>query len=99
MPIINCPECSAQVSTLSPACVHCGAPFAPVSTAPIRTVQMTSKPLKAQVAVSNVVMLVGVILCGLAVANGKEFEIFSGITVAGMVWRALIAVLIWWNHG
>lgn len=29
MALINCPECTKQISDLAPACIHCGYPLAP----------------------------------------------------------------------
>ena len=37
MALINCPECSAQVSDAAPACIKCGFPFAGSADAPRRT--------------------------------------------------------------
>ena len=37
MALINCPECSAQVSDAAPACIKCGFPFAKIADPPRRT--------------------------------------------------------------
>src|SRR3954468_10119980 len=34
MPVINCPDCGRDVSTLAPVCPHCGRP-SPAGTTPI----------------------------------------------------------------
>jgi hypothetical protein len=37
MALINCPECSAQVSDAAPACIKCGFPFAGIADTPRHT--------------------------------------------------------------
>jgi hypothetical protein len=32
MPLVACPDCGSQVSTLAPACPTCGRPMAPLKT-------------------------------------------------------------------
>lgn len=75
--------------------------------APTRTVQLTSKRLKAHVAVSAVVTLLGLLLLGGGMSsaqNGGEpnaaLTAFGGLLlVAGVFWLVVTKVRIWWHHG
>src|SRR5215213_5854280 len=45
MPVIPCPDCNRDVSTLAPACPHCGRP-SPAATAPL--LSSTAQPTPAR---------------------------------------------------
>src|SRR5207248_8885249 len=34
MPVVTCPDCGREVSTMAAACPHCGRPFSPATYAP-----------------------------------------------------------------
>ncbi|MGI9241054.1 MAG: hypothetical protein ACR2RV_09640 [Verrucomicrobiales bacterium] len=57
-------------------------------------VELTSKPLKLQLALSGLLLLVGVVLL-FAGAPG------AGIVLAaiGFIWQTITRITIWWNHG
>jgi len=57
-------------------------------------IELTSKPLKLQSALSGLLLLVGVILL-FGGAPG------AGIVLAaiGFIWQTITRIRIWWNHG
>jgi len=114
MPLIRCPDCERQVSTLAESCPNCGRPMraAPLSLGRdlprVRTIQKTDKGLKAQVLLAVMFLLGGTI--GIIVASQGEFAadseapgwllLFSIFGVClGMGWLIIAKILIWWHHG
>jgi hypothetical protein len=56
-------------------------------------VELTSKPLKLQSALSGLLLFVGIIL-----VIGKSPFGFP-IALLGFVWHSITRIRIWWNHG
>ena len=105
MPLINCPDCQHQVSTIAPACPNCGRPLkqeSPLRQPHTQAIEQTSKTLKLQQILSLVLASVGVII-----AWGAAFQyihkagrpIGVGLAVAGLVWLLVANVAAWWRHG
>src|SRR5690349_5041831 len=103
MPLIQCPECSRQVSDKAQACPGCGHPIqtppapaetrGPFGSAPIQTIEATSKPFK----LATVAGGIGIVLGFVFMANRSEGLAF--IFLAG----GLLAVVYgrvgaWWHN-
>lgn len=107
MALINCPECSKEVSDKAPSCPNCGNPISTANDTQaigtsLTTIQETSKRLKMHTIGSVLLVIVGVVW-GIgefgAVESGSEP---SGISIliflAGMIWYAVTRFRIWWHH-
>ncbi len=61
-------------------------------------VELTSKPLKLQSALSGLLLLVGIVLM-----FGAKGSAASGVgallAVVGFLWSTITRIRIWWNHG
>jgi hypothetical protein len=110
MALVECPDCSKQVSSNAPACPNCGAPIAgalaesPPATpsAPeVQTVEQTSKKYKGQQALGCVVALVsGVGVCTAATNEDTELGAkFMLGALFGLIWFIGARAFAWWNHG
>jgi len=62
-----------------------------------KLVELTSKPLKLQSAISSLMLIAGVIML---VFNRESPEILIGALLAGIgfFWYIVTRVRIWWNH-
>jgi uncharacterized membrane protein YvbJ len=105
MALINCPECTKEVSTSAISCPNCGAPIAAAKEAeaagaPLTTTQLTSKKLKGQQAIAVLMVIVGTIW--LFVAMGQQPASGAGlpliITLVGLIWFIVTRVRTWWHH-
>jgi len=105
MALIQCPECSKEVSDKAPTCPKCGAPIAAASVdrevgVNLTTVQATSKRLKAQMLLAALSLSVGIVWVILA-ANASEptsLAVPTSLFVGGLVWYAITRFRIWWHH-
>lgn len=105
MALINCPECSAQVSTKAIACPQCGAPIqradeaAAVGT-PLQTVQQTSKRLKSHILIAAALFWGGLLLRFSAARGdaGISIEWPNWMIVAGLALYIVTKMRIWWHH-
>lgn len=57
-------------------------------------VELTSKPLKLQSALSSVLILVGAVLL---FSPASPLGVLS--VAIGLMWKAITRIRIWWNHG
>ncbi len=90
MPLTNCPDCGAQVSSQAPACASCGCPI----TAPrVMTIEKTGKKLKAAQIVAVLISLAGLATC----CGGSEHGAIG--FVLGIVVFIVVKILAWWKHG
>lgn len=107
MALINCPECSKQVSSKAPSCPNCGAPIASAveierAGAALTTVQETSKRLKAHIVIAALLFWGGLI--GVLVSSGDAGQppayapLLSLVTMGGLTWYIVTKVRIWWHH-
>lgn len=103
MPITECSDCGGQVSTQAASCPHCGAPVTgrAVST-PLTTVQQTSKPLKRDLALSSVLLVIGlfwtIVSCGASKEPKLPDRISVIVLVIAFVWHSITRFRIWWHH-
>lgn len=101
MALINCPECTKEISSAAPACLNCGFPIATARDVeavgtPLTTIQETSKNLKGHVILS-IFMVVGGFFWMMA---SDSSGVGPGLTMFGGAAYYLIARLqIWWHHG
>ena len=99
MPLTDCPDCGRQVSTLAPACPHCGCPGA--STRPVQLVEQTAKEHKGRMAWGGVGAGCGTLLIFVSVAFGSTVGVVVGMCLAlvGAVGYGVAATKAWWHHG
>jgi len=107
MALINCGECSREVSDKATNCPHCGAPVASAQEsraagAPLTTVQETSKKLKLQIVVASLMFWVGVIWVGVQIGSpptaGEQSSIGIILLAVGLTWYIVTRFRIWWHH-
>jgi hypothetical protein len=115
MALIECPDCSKQVSSNAPACPNCGAPIAtalgaqptsanapPRASAPeVQTIQQTSKFWKL-LQLTGALMVVG--SCGSrCIAGPNDPSYYSRDWVwwffGGIALFVVAKVFSWWHHG
>lgn len=106
MALMNCPECSSQVSSIAVSCSHCGAPIASGGQAvgvPLTTVQETSKRLKIHIIFSSILFWFGFLGFAAEIWHGnppKQNVLNTSTSVwgIGFVWYLLTRCRIWWHH-
>ena len=110
MALISCPECKREVSDRAESCPHCGCPLAAapdvVGGRQVRTVEKTAKRFKGQIALSTLLLLIGVFwTCGSCVASRTTGEV-EGLSPWGMlltafggIWLLAAKTNAWWHHG
>lgn len=104
MALIQCPECSKEISDKAAACPHCGNPLTPrpdatiVATAPgeVVTTEATGKLYKATQLAGVFLMCAGVVACS-AVQNGQHASALFWL--AGSALYAVGRIAAWWHHG
>ena len=98
MPLINCPECNKEVSSLASECPNCAYPIAgggstQASGGKIQTVEQTGKKYKLQKLLSALLILAGWIV----IYGGGGY---GGTMIAiGVIWFCITAFISWWHHG
>jgi len=107
MALINCPECSKQVSDSAPYCPSCGVAIASkveskAAGANLTTVQETSKKLKLHTLGSVAVIVVGVVWL-IAEMNSVQGDGEPGavpilLILGGLGWYFVTRLRIWWHH-
>ena len=96
MALINCPECGNQVASTASSCPKCGAPISQVGAGtPLTTTQQTGKPLKAQIMLSVLVAVIGVLWQIGAEGNSV---VASVLIFCGLLWLIVTKLRIWWHH-
>ena len=108
MPLINCPDCHRQVSTLAATCPACGYPMAGGGTTNaqggrVQTIERTGKRFKLQQLLCGFLLLSAIALFVFGCAHGGEggmLAIAMGVLllIVGVLWAVLIRFLIWWHH-
>lgn len=103
MALINCSECTRQVSDTAPSCPQCGALIALAAEARaagalLTTTQGTSKKLKMHGLLSLVLLIVGLVMV-FSASDGGTGSLIGGImALAGLIWNISTRVRIWWHH-
>lgn len=103
MALINCPECSKEVSNAAPSCPNCGVGIASLKEskaagAALTTVQETSKKLKLHTLLSILAIVIGVVWW-MATPEGAEPSGVAILLVAGgLFWYLVTRFRIWWHH-
>jgi len=109
MALIDCPECSREVSSSAPTYPGCGFPIAtapdslPVRTS-VTTTQLTSKRLKAQLAISTFLVVgSGAILLALMQrsedAARSSTLVAAAVCGASLIWHLITRFRAWRHHG
>jgi uncharacterized membrane protein YdbT with pleckstrin-like domain len=104
MPVINCPDCGHEVSTLAPACPHCGRPspagLAPIVGAPTAAAEemvWRGSPSWRVLVGKVIVMIATVVLIPLAAsfiaAHTPDLDMGTRVTKIGWWVTALALVL------
>lgn len=112
MALIQCSECSSQVSDKAAVCPKCGAPIsdAPAARAtgsPVTTTQQTSKRLKGHQLIAFGLIVAGTVsMCsstasvskgGGAVSTGAVVGVL--LFLVGGIWYLVARFRTWWHHG
>lgn len=71
------------------------------------TVEMTNKKYKAQIVISNSMFILGLLLLFYSLLNPSyidqtneiRFVLNLGLAVFGLLYRVVLGIFIWWNHG
>lgn len=58
------------------------------------TIELTSKKLKLQYALSSLVIFLGLVI--LLMTGATTFSAF--VMMGGLIWLAITKIRIWWNH-
>lgn len=104
MALVECPECTKQISDQAGACPHCGYALSAPAPAGVAykdgssyvTNQGTSKSLKLQGLLAAILM--GVSFAMLFSNPEQSNPIWSlGVTV-GLIWYLVTRVMRWWRH-
>lgn len=63
------------------------------------TTQRTSKVLKAQIALSSMILIFAA-LWGVFLANSHPIDTWRAVMLflAALAWRLIVGAVIWWNH-
>ncbi len=105
MPVITCPDCGKDVSTLATACPHCGHPFAPGSAAmavpaavPLAEETLWKGSPSWRVLIGKVVVMILAVIVIPAVAifiasQTADLEMNSRIKTIG--WLLAAAIVLW----
>jgi len=93
MALIKCNECNKEVSDKATSCPQCGVPIGTKSVdTTVKTIQETSKPLKLQLILSVLTIIIGIFIA----FDDKEAGM-STIVIA-FAWHSITKCRIWWNH-
>jgi hypothetical protein len=107
MALINCPECSKEVSDSAPSCPNCGVAIASkaeskAAGASLTTVQETSKKLKLHTLGSVFAIIVGVAWLvrqmNSGEGGGEPGAVPILLIVGGLGWYFVTRLRIWWHH-
>ncbi|HSY51694.1 MAG TPA: PH domain-containing protein [Thermoanaerobaculia bacterium] len=105
MPVITCPDCGREVSTLASACPHCGRPspagFAPIAASAAAPASEETlwkgtpswRVLIGKVALMIVTVIVIPLLAGFAAGRAPDVEMSSRISKIGW-WITAIALVV-----
>lgn len=64
-----------------------------------QTIEATSKVIKFQLAVSFMMILVGMIAAASLYSSGKSAGIWVPVVITGLIWNIAMRISKWWNHG
>ena len=112
MALIKCSECGRQVSDKAESCPQCGAPIASAleteaAGIKLRTIQQTSKRLKAHILISAVLFWGGLVWMIVVMRSASSGGVPPSpvvtmlailMMVAGLVWYAVTKLRVWWHH-
>ena len=104
MALINCPECTKEISNAAPACLNCGFPIRTAEDVhavgtPLTTIQETSKKLKLHMLISVMSIIIGVVwMIGEDDALGGASLWPALLVGGGLFWYVVIRFQIWWHH-
>jgi uncharacterized membrane protein YvbJ len=105
MALLNCPECSREVSSSATTCPQCGFPVANMNVESnkdkVQLVEQTSKNIKLQAALAFLVILLSIPILYFGLDRNMEVVKILGFIIlgAGFLWFAYAAVMQWWHHG
>ena len=95
MPLIECPECKKQISSLADSCPHCGysVEAAQAKNGGVTTIEKTSKQWKSAKLLGVALTIIGIIMA----MNGSSvgtYAILLGPLLFVVAW-----IGAWWNNG
>jgi membrane protein YdbS with pleckstrin-like domain len=104
MPVVTCPDCGREVSTMAAACPHCGRPSSPVGYAAPVAIPMTEETLwrgspSARVLVGKIILIVLTAILIPVAANfiasqTNDLEMSGRITEIGWL---IAAIAVFWQ--
>jgi len=98
MALINCPECSKNVSSIAAACPDCGYPIFQARTVgtqnidPATIIEQTSKHWKTYKLAALALIIIGLIL----IANSSSIGVW--LLFAGLITAIYSVFGSWWHH-
>jgi len=108
MSLVQCKECSKEVSDKAVSCPHCGAPVVGAAEsraagARLTTTQGTSKKLKLQSVLSSALMLIGIVWLSMTLVAAEGGAVNDASTemiilAVGLTWHLVTRLRIWWHH-
>lgn len=109
MALVQCEECGNEISTKAATCPKCGAPGPgealqrPTENNTVTT-QTTGKGIKAQQAISSLLMVIALCVIFVPSCAGEPVDpgaVRVGVImfVIGSVWLILAKFFGWWHHG
>ena len=93
MALVNCPDCSNQVSDSAPACPHCGRPIAALQ------IEQTAKKYKGWMAGSFMVSILFFIATAILFGMNKPIWPTFTIAVAALITYLGAVAGAWWRNG
>ncbi|CAN5323071.1 zinc ribbon domain-containing protein [soil metagenome] len=102
MALVDCPDCNRRVSSRAEICAHCGAPIAGAGVDDFRATRHAGSSrsrarLKLQLLTALTLFVLGA--CWLIFENldpGESNRLFPGLlTVGGLIWYAIVRLLLW----
>jgi hypothetical protein len=103
MPIIECPECQAHVSSEAAACPRCAYPLHQPPSAKARTVQTiekTGKQFKLAMVLFTLLWIVGAVTCAAGVSSHSSAQGWGVVmVVVGLLGFVVTRIRAWWAHG
>jgi hypothetical protein len=104
MALIKCSECEREISDKAKTCPGCGAPInGAITDEPVQTIQITSKKLKKQYVIANLILFIGffALIYNIvhAVYGLQSISAIPIILIAiGIIGVIIIKFRIWWQH-
>ena len=103
MALINCGECSHEVSDRAESCPKCAAPIsgaldAVAAGTQVKTIEETSKKFKLQSLLSIFLMLLSILIATNSDGSEGTMRLAAWLLVIGFTWYLVNKCRVWWHH-